>query len=213
MAYTLTKLAPRKGDLTPKNRVWEIFSESNNSRPRNRRQVQQLHRKNRPTPTKTVSGIPVWPSRDPIEEEGGINLYGFVGNNGVNGWDILGLKIWSEDHETHGSIAVFTSYTATVTLTYDSTECKVTAGSPQLTGVSWLTSNTADVVVDHDSEETFTITCKNDKGETGKRKVKKGFYRVRHYIVIGVWKTGYRYLSHTNYIPYQIECDCDCSEK
>jgi RHS repeat-associated protein len=32
-----------------------------------------------------------WPSRDPIEEEGGINLYGFVGNDAVNGWDYLGL--------------------------------------------------------------------------------------------------------------------------
>jgi hypothetical protein len=31
-----------------------------------------------------------WPSRDPIEEEGGINLYGFVGNDGVNGVDFLG---------------------------------------------------------------------------------------------------------------------------
>ena len=36
-----------------------------------------------------------WPSRDPIEEEGGENLYGFVGNDGVDMWDILGLA-WSE---------------------------------------------------------------------------------------------------------------------
>jgi len=32
-----------------------------------------------------------WPSRDPIEERGGINLYGFVGNDGVNELDILGM--------------------------------------------------------------------------------------------------------------------------
>ena len=32
-----------------------------------------------------------WLSRDPIEEEGGLNLYGFVGNDGVNGIDFLGL--------------------------------------------------------------------------------------------------------------------------
>jgi RHS repeat-associated protein len=32
-----------------------------------------------------------WPSRDPIEEEGGVNLYGFVGNNGVGMIDVLGL--------------------------------------------------------------------------------------------------------------------------
>jgi RHS repeat-associated protein len=31
-----------------------------------------------------------WPSRDPIGERGGLNLYGFVGNDGVNWVDILG---------------------------------------------------------------------------------------------------------------------------
>jgi RHS repeat-associated protein len=31
-----------------------------------------------------------WPSRDPIQERGGKNLYGFVGNDGVNKWDYLG---------------------------------------------------------------------------------------------------------------------------
>ena len=34
-----------------------------------------------------------WPSRDPIEEQGGVNLYGFVGNDAVNQWDVLGLLI------------------------------------------------------------------------------------------------------------------------
>jgi RHS repeat-associated protein len=37
-----------------------------------------------------------WPSRDPIEEKGGINLYGFLRNNGLNWWDYLGL---SEEEE------------------------------------------------------------------------------------------------------------------
>ena len=32
-----------------------------------------------------------WPSRDPIEEDGGDNLYGFVGNDGINWSDWLGL--------------------------------------------------------------------------------------------------------------------------
>jgi RHS repeat-associated protein len=32
-----------------------------------------------------------WPSSDPIEEEGGMNLYGFVGNDGVGSWDYLGM--------------------------------------------------------------------------------------------------------------------------
>jgi hypothetical protein len=33
-----------------------------------------------------------WPSRDPIGERGGFNLYGFVGNDGVNKWDYLGTE-------------------------------------------------------------------------------------------------------------------------
>jgi RHS repeat-associated protein len=33
-----------------------------------------------------------WLSRDPIEEQGGLNLYGFVGNDPVNRWDRLGLS-------------------------------------------------------------------------------------------------------------------------
>ncbi|MCF7733202.1 MAG: RHS repeat-associated core domain-containing protein [Akkermansiaceae bacterium] len=33
-----------------------------------------------------------WPSRDPIGERGGLNLYGFVGNDAVDRWDRLGLS-------------------------------------------------------------------------------------------------------------------------
>lgn len=32
-------------------------------------------------------------NKDPIEERGGLNLYGFCGNNGVNGWDNLGMTV------------------------------------------------------------------------------------------------------------------------
>ena len=32
-----------------------------------------------------------WPSRDPIGEEGGVNLYGFVGNNGTGRFHRLGM--------------------------------------------------------------------------------------------------------------------------
>ncbi|MDD4406130.1 MAG: hypothetical protein PHO36_15385 [Parabacteroides sp.] len=34
-----------------------------------------------------------WMSRDPIEEQGGLNLYAFVNNDPVNKWDKLGLDI------------------------------------------------------------------------------------------------------------------------
>jgi hypothetical protein len=37
--------------------------------------------------TKSASGPTVWPSRDPIEEDGGINLYGYVLNNPINLFD------------------------------------------------------------------------------------------------------------------------------
>lgn len=33
-----------------------------------------------------------WLNRDPIEEDGGINLYGFVANDSINNWDYLGMK-------------------------------------------------------------------------------------------------------------------------
>jgi len=33
-----------------------------------------------------------WLIRDPIEERGGINLYGFIGNDAINKWDYLGMK-------------------------------------------------------------------------------------------------------------------------
>jgi len=32
-----------------------------------------------------------WPNRDPIEEEGGLNLYVFVLNDPINRWDLFGL--------------------------------------------------------------------------------------------------------------------------
>ena len=91
MAYTLTARAPGASDLTAKNRVWGFFANPSRTRPANRRQPLQLRRKIRPTATKTVSGIPYWPSRDPIEERGGVNLYGFVGNDGLNKVDFFGM--------------------------------------------------------------------------------------------------------------------------
>ena len=53
-----------------------------------------------------------WLNRDPIEEEGGVNLYAFVRNNGVGRVDLLGLqKVWLpkkvnargfEEHDSKG---------------------------------------------------------------------------------------------------------------
>jgi RHS repeat-associated protein len=38
-----------------------------------------------------------WPSRDPIVERGGLNLYGFVENNGINELDVLGMFSSAKD--------------------------------------------------------------------------------------------------------------------
>ena len=45
-----------------------------------------------------------WPSRDPIGERGGVNLYGFVGNDGVNRWDILGYASYTPGGPGYGSM-------------------------------------------------------------------------------------------------------------
>ena len=42
-----------------------------------------------------------WLSRDPIGESGGVNLYGFVGNDGVNSIDRLGLNVYGVDGTNH----------------------------------------------------------------------------------------------------------------
>jgi RHS repeat-associated protein len=38
-----------------------------------------------------------WLNRDPIAEEGGVNLYGYVGNNPISGVDAFGLWWWDND--------------------------------------------------------------------------------------------------------------------
>jgi RHS repeat-associated protein len=36
-------------------------------------------------------------NRDPIEEQGGLNLYAFCGNSGVNRWDMLGMLVRNDE--------------------------------------------------------------------------------------------------------------------
>ncbi|MFC7339625.1 RHS repeat-associated core domain-containing protein [Haloferula chungangensis] len=92
-----------------------------------------------------------WPSRDPIEEQGGVNLYGFVGNNGVNGVDLTGLspfiaegietlsdgrpgfRIILQHHLTPGEY-----YIQMVTITETYKECDGTSGGDsRLAGDLW----------------------------------------------------------------------------
>jgi len=45
-------------------------------------------------------GLGRFVNRDPIEEQGGLNLYGFCLNDAINGWDLLG----NEETKTEGSV-------------------------------------------------------------------------------------------------------------
>jgi RHS repeat-associated protein len=62
-----------------------------------------------------------WPSRDPIEERGGVNLYGFLGNDGVNKREYLGLSYTAKE----GAIVEFPMDSNTKVRTYP--------GSPEFT--------------------------------------------------------------------------------
>jgi RHS repeat-associated protein len=57
-----------------------------------------------------------WINRDPIGEQGGVNVYGFVGNSGLNGIDLFGL-CWTDAQAVarylYGSGSNVTSLTAT----------------------------------------------------------------------------------------------------
>jgi RHS repeat-associated protein len=96
--------APVETDTQPKNRVGNFFSGTpdcvGSDRPATRNRIGGK----RSCSYDIASGVtyygfryydPVtgrWPSRDPIGEQGGLDLYGFVGNDGINGWDYVGLS-------------------------------------------------------------------------------------------------------------------------
>jgi RHS repeat-associated protein len=51
-----------------------------------------------------------WPNRDPLEENGGFNLYSFIRNNSINMNDMLGLSqnviwLWRHDREAEFSFS------------------------------------------------------------------------------------------------------------
>jgi len=91
MAYFLTAPATGYPETSLKNRVWRFPAISVRSHPALGSPTLQPHRKIRPTATKPASGIPCWPSRDPIEERGGLNLYGFIENRVIDSVDLLGM--------------------------------------------------------------------------------------------------------------------------
>ena len=70
-----------------------------------------------------------WPSRDPIEEEGGVNLYGMLGNDAVNRIDLLGLAdILVEMNRSYFEWDTVSSFTAKATAKGISACCKEVTG-------------------------------------------------------------------------------------
>ncbi|MFC7339633.1 hypothetical protein ACFQY0_20785, partial [Haloferula chungangensis] len=72
--------------------VWGFFAESVSESLETRRAALETHQENYGESRKAASGIPLWPSRDPIEESGGVNLYTFVKNRPLGLFDWLGLS-------------------------------------------------------------------------------------------------------------------------
>ena len=99
MGYHLQERHRRPAETAPKTRARRseapigVFVRTRAPQPA------EPHRATRHAATKPASGIPLWLSRDPIGERGGLNLYGFTGNDGVNRWDYLGLEPLPEPSE------------------------------------------------------------------------------------------------------------------
>ncbi len=99
------QFGPKNPEPVSKNRVGNFFGEAGKTRPVNRLPAPQPRRENGHVYDETASGMLFygfryydpetgrWLNRDPIEELGGMNLFGFVGNEAVNRWDVLGLKV------------------------------------------------------------------------------------------------------------------------
>ena len=95
--------APANPALGSKNRVWNFFGEEGKPRRVNRLSGQESRREKAYSYDEIASGMfyygfryydPVtgrWPSRDPIGERGGLNLYGMVGNDAAGAIDLMGL--------------------------------------------------------------------------------------------------------------------------
>src|SRR5690606_24656093 len=115
-----------------------------------------------------------WLSRDPIGEEGGLNLYGFVGNNGVSQWDYLGLK----ENYRNAYILVYEAWDPIFTAFKNSVKKQIEARYPQPT----LFSNyPAEEYDENCGDKIFEISVKDGSAWT---KV-KGYERVAYLASFG----------------------------
>jgi hypothetical protein len=83
--------ASRAGARGPENRVGGFCRRSAMRARGLAPQSQTSRRVAFATATKTASGPSHWPNRDPIEENGGVNLYAFLQNDPIAKYDMLGM--------------------------------------------------------------------------------------------------------------------------
>ena len=89
-----TAYAPSKTSTRSKNRVADFFCGVGQG-VRNNRLASRIGTQGKSSYSyETASGLPVWPSRDPIGERGGLNLYGFINNAPIIYIDYLGQSLF-----------------------------------------------------------------------------------------------------------------------
>ena len=98
-----TAYAAPKNAADPKNRVGDFFYEDRASVGKNRWANRLNTQEKSCYHYETASGRSNWPNRDPIAEQGGLNLYGFLLNDGINLIDIAGLLGWGPKGPTYGN--------------------------------------------------------------------------------------------------------------
>ena len=148
----------------PKNRVGVFSRHAVKPRRVRRPQVAQFVSGYSACGYKPASGRGFFINRDPIEESGGINLYGFCGNDGVNNWDMLGNATAGENFAETGSPFGASDGMLTASTSSDSN----TASSSSGTGASGDNNATAIVQNNPTAQAAFQQNIKTDAQKTPK---------------------------------------------
>ena len=88
-----TDYAPSKTPTRSQNRVGDFFCEAGERVGENRLASRISTKEKKSCSYELASGRPYWINRDPIEEQGGLNLYAMVGNRPINYFDYLGYQM------------------------------------------------------------------------------------------------------------------------
>ncbi len=134
-----------------------------------------------------------WPSRDPIEEQGGVNLYGFVGNDGVGKWDYIGFMYYPPEYANAAGERCCKIWRATkslralnlgksvISLQIDQMEgniyeLKMQIALSQFFQASWAACEKAKAKVEEETGESCSGCCITKIGMTMSRKAGRGWF-------------------------------------